>query len=145
MSRSGYQDDCGGWELIMWRGAVSSAIRGKRGQKFMLELLAALDSLPEKRLIAHELRDEDGAVCALGAIAASRRLDVARIDVDDRDAVAATFGIAPALAAEIAFINDDDFGYQNQTPEKRFTSVREWVVEQIVAPAQAKETGNAPS
>ncbi|KGC50992.1 hypothetical protein DO66_5867 [Burkholderia pseudomallei] len=35
MSRSGYSDDCGGWSLIRWRGAVNSAIKGARGQKFL--------------------------------------------------------------------------------------------------------------
>ena len=34
MSRSGYTDECDGWELVRWRGAVNSAIRGKRGQAF---------------------------------------------------------------------------------------------------------------
>jgi hypothetical protein len=37
MSRSGYSDDYGDdepWQLIMWRGAVASAFRGRRGQPF---------------------------------------------------------------------------------------------------------------
>lgn len=34
MSRSGYTDDCDDqWALIRWRGAVNSAIKGKRGQQ----------------------------------------------------------------------------------------------------------------
>lgn len=32
MSRCGYSDDYDQWALIRWRGAVESAIRGKRGQ-----------------------------------------------------------------------------------------------------------------
>lgn len=44
MSRSGYNDDCDGWALIRWRGAVNSAINGKRGQAFLRELVAALDA-----------------------------------------------------------------------------------------------------
>lgn len=56
MSRSGYTEDCDdNWQLIRWRGAVASAIRGKRGQAFLRELLAALDAMPEKRLIADAL------------------------------------------------------------------------------------------
>ena len=31
MSRSGYEDGLEMWDLIRWRGAVASAIRGKRG------------------------------------------------------------------------------------------------------------------
>ena len=72
MSRSGYIDDygCGGreeqWALIRWRGAVASAIRGKRGQKFLRDVLAAMDELPEPTLISDEL-EKDGQVCAIGA------------------------------------------------------------------------------
>lgn len=37
MSRSGYTDDCDGWQLIMYRGAVASAIRGARGQRLLIK------------------------------------------------------------------------------------------------------------
>lgn len=48
MSRSGYSND--GENIAMWRGQVASAIRGKRGQAFLRELVEALDAMPEKRL-----------------------------------------------------------------------------------------------
>ena len=67
MSRSGYSDECDGWDLIRWRGAVASAIRGQRGQAFLREMLSALDAMPEKRLISEEL-ERDGEVCAMGAV-----------------------------------------------------------------------------
>jgi hypothetical protein len=41
MSRSGYSDDCDGWALIRWRGAVNSAIKGRRGQQALREIVAA--------------------------------------------------------------------------------------------------------
>jgi hypothetical protein len=50
MGRAGYSEDCDGWALIRWRGAVTSAIRGKRGQAFLREMLDALDALPVKRI-----------------------------------------------------------------------------------------------
>ena len=57
MSRSGYSDDCdNAWSLIRWRGAVASAIRGKRGQEFLYEMLHALAALPERKLIAFDLK-----------------------------------------------------------------------------------------
>jgi len=60
MSRSGYSDDCeDNWSWICWRGAVKSAIRGKRGQAFLRETLAALDALPERKLIAKDLIKTD--------------------------------------------------------------------------------------
>lgn len=50
MSRSGYCDDGeNGWATICWRGAVKSALRGKRGQSFLLELAEAMDAMPTKR------------------------------------------------------------------------------------------------
>lgn len=52
MSRSGYTDDDDDpLATGRWRAQVRSAIRGKRGQAFLRELIAALDAMPEKALI----------------------------------------------------------------------------------------------
>ena len=124
MSRSGYSDSCDNWSLICWRGAVASAIRGQRGQRLLRDLLAALDALPEKRLIAGAL-EFDGAYCALGALGTARGLDLDAIDPDDRDQVGEVFGIASALAAEIAWENDEG-GRFGETPEQRWVRMRDW-------------------
>ena len=111
MSRSGYSDDCDGWALICWRGAVKSAIRGARGQALLRETLTALDAMPVKELIAHELV-QDGEFCTLGVVGQKRGIDISALDPEDRESVAVAFGIAPALAAEIVYENDehvDDF------------------------------------
>ncbi len=134
MSRSGYSDDCDQWDLIRWRGAVASALRGKRGQNFLKEMLAAMDALPEKKLIAHEL-EEDGAVCAIGAVGKARALDMSEIDPECREQIAGKFGIAEAMAAEVMFENDQDFSYwahATETPEARFARMRAWVAGQII-------------
>ena len=111
MSRSGYTDECDGWALIRWRGAVQSAIRGKRGQALLVEMVRALDAMPDKRLVSGSLVTEDGDCCALGAVGLARGMaDLAQIDPDDREAVARAFGIAEAMAAEIMDVNDDN-GY----------------------------------
>lgn len=107
MSRSGYSDDFDGWASIRWRGAVTSAIKGKRGQAALREILAALDALPDKRLVADSLATAEGDYCTLGALGRARGLDMAHIDPEDRQAVAQTFGVAEALAAEIMYLNDD--------------------------------------
>lgn len=107
MSRSGYSDDCDGWDLIRWRGAVNSAIKGKRGQAFLRELAAALDAMPDKRLIADELQTAEGDYCTIGVLGAARGIDMSKLDPDDRETVAAAFNIAPALAAEIVYENDE--------------------------------------
>lgn len=132
MSRSGYSDDIDGWDLIRWRGAVTSAIKGKRGQAFLQEMLAALDAMPNKVLIAESLVEEDGAVCAMGAVALKRGIDVSDVDPYDREEVAQTFGISPAMAAEIAYANDDG-SWRHVTPEERWIRMREWVVAHVQA------------
>lgn len=129
MSRSGYSEDCE--NVSLWRGAVASAIRGKRGQALLREMLTALDAMPVKRLICGELVTPAGECCALGAVALARGLPTDCVDVHDRAAVAALFGIAPALAAEIEFENDGDFCWQTTTPEQRFTHMRAWVAARL--------------
>ena len=115
MGRSGYSDECDGWALIRWRGAVASAIRGKRGQAVLHEIAAALDALPEKTLAAQSLV-ADGEFCTLGALGRARGMDLHAIDPEDYEAVAKAFSIPRALAQEIMFINDEhivEFVYQN--------------------------------
>jgi hypothetical protein len=130
MSRSGYSDDCESWDLIRWRGAVKSAIRGFRGQAFLQELRKALDELPEHRLIDQSLVAGDG-VCALGAVAKRRALDVSEVDPEDRERVASTLGIPMALAAEIMWLNDDEWYGRRETPEARWKRMRDWVEGQL--------------
>lgn len=108
MSRSGYSDDLDNWALIKWRGAVTSSIRGKRGQQFLRELASALDAMPEKVLIADDL-EADGQFCTLGVIGCARGVDMSKLDPYDREEVAGVFDISPALAAEIMFENDEAF------------------------------------
>lgn len=137
MSRSGYSDDCDGWALIRWRGAVKKAICGERGQAFLREMLAAFDAMPVKRLIEHEL-EKGGEVCAIGTVGAARGMRMDDIDSEDRETVAKRFGIAEALAAEIVFENDQDFDWhaddKKETPERRWSRMRAWVASQIAAP-----------
>lgn len=124
MSRSGYSDDCWGWDFIMWRGAVASAIRGNRGQAFLKEMRAALDAMQAKRLISHEL-SKGGEVCAIGAVGAARGLDMSGLDPEEIEGVAAKFGIAPAMAREIVCENDEVMW--KETPEARYIRMRRWV------------------
>lgn len=135
MSRSGYSDDVyDQWAHIRWRGAVAQAMSGKRGQAFLREMLAAMDALPEKRLVALELEAE-GQVCAIGSVGRARGIDMSDLDPQDYTKVAATFGIAEALAQEIVFMNDEGFfglGYGHpMTPEARFAGMRDWIISKI--------------
>lgn len=127
MSRSGYNEDWEDqWGLICYRGAVAAAIKGKRGQAFLLEMFKAMEALPEKKLIADELQ-ADGAVCAIGSVGRARGLDMREIDPHEPEAVAKAFGIAEAMAREIVYENDQS-GPRNETPEHRYERVRSWVI-----------------
>jgi hypothetical protein len=140
MSRSGYSDDYDRDQAAMWRGQVASAIRGKRGQVFLRDLLAALEALPDKRLIAGHM-EKDGCVCATGALGKARGLDMTRINglieaEDDYDdgvvgyAVAETFDIASQLAREVLYMNDEG-GYVAETDEHRYERMVKWVKSKI--------------
>jgi hypothetical protein len=130
MSRSGYSDDMDDqWQFIRWRGAVASAFRGKRGVSFLTEMLAAMDALPEKRLITDEL-DQGGAVCAIGSVGKARGMDMGKMDPHEPETVAAKFGIAHAMASEIVWMNDE-VGSHRETPEERFIRMRKWIKDEI--------------
>ena len=133
MSRSNYREDIDNWQLIKWRGMVASETRGRRGQKLFRDLLAALEAMPEKRLIASELETETGDVCALGAVGKARGVDMSAIDPEEPEQVAPAFDIAECLAQEIAFMNDEWDLRGDETPEGRWTRMRDWVKEQIAA------------
>ena len=141
MSRSGYHYGIDNWDLIRWRGAVASAIRGKRGQAFLREMLSSLDGLPHPRLIAHELQDGPD-VCAIGSVGLARGVNMDGLNVEDYDEISDQFGIAAALTREIEDVNDERSeswrhpGRHGETPEERFTRVRRWVESALTASAR---------
>ena len=142
MSRSGYSDDGDQWGLIKYRGQVASAIRGKRGQAFLRELIEALDAMPEKRLIADELQSEapafippmyailPGSVCALGSVGLKRGVDLKVLDPRDHRALADVFGVAHQLICEVEFENDE--ALWRATPEARWRHMRDWAARHLI-------------
>lgn len=139
MSRSGYSDDYDSQGLALWRGQVASAIRGKRGQAFLKEMVAALDAMPEKRLIRDELQSLPPAfispeharpqVCAIGSVGLKRNVDLLSLDPEDYGSLADIFGIAHQLVREIEYMNDE--GDLGETPEERWTRMYDWACSQI--------------
>jgi hypothetical protein len=123
MSRSNYSDD--GEYLNLWRGAVAAAIKGKRGQAFLREMLVSLDALPEKALISGKLQ-RDGDVCALGSVAKSRALDVEHLDPYEYESIALLFNIPQSLAREIMYENDQWVG-DDETSQQRWIRMHKWV------------------
>ncbi len=126
MSRSGYTDDCDdALAAGRWVAQVKSAIRGKRGQAFLREMIAAMDAMPEKALITDELVTAEGDCCALGVVCKARGIDVSRIDIYNAAQVGKVLGIAGQLAAEVTYWNDE-WGDSRETPEQLWVRMRAW-------------------
>lgn len=130
MGRAGYSDDWDfdNWSHIRWRGQVASATKGKRGQSFLLEMITALDAMPERRLVTNELQDGPN-VCAIGSVGLCRGVDMAALDPEDPWAIAAAFDIASPLVREIEYENDEY--WQPETPEQRWKRMRAWAVRHL--------------
>ncbi|MBZ3919250.1 MULTISPECIES: hypothetical protein [Xanthomonas] len=102
----------------------------------MRDLIAALDALPEKKLIAHTV-EQDGCFCALGAVAHLRGTDLDQgpnggTDHDfEPDRAAARLDIATPLAQEVVYENDEA-SYWDETPEARWTRMRQWAVSNLI-------------
>jgi hypothetical protein len=168
MSRSGYSDDCEDvLALGRWRACVASTLRGKRGQAFLKEILAAMDSMPIKRLVrnvlendgfgdryegytfqhpmivgADELVDKTGQVAAMGEVcamgAAGRARGMDMRGIDPDD--------PPQVAAAFGVSEylvaeiaymNDEAGFRDETPEQRWTRMRAWVSSKIKPAAEA--------
>lgn len=135
MSRSHYSDDCD--NLNLYRGTVRRTIRSKRGQAFLRELAAAMDSMPVKELIADELIDDEGRCCTIGVVCKARGIDVRKIDCRDPEDVGDAVGIARQMAAEIEYFNDEETKFREwdtvakkyieESPANRWTRMRKKV------------------
>lgn len=144
MGRSGYSDEGDQWDFIRWRGAVESAIFGRRGQQFLRDLREALDAMPKKALYVHYLQTESGQSCSLGVIGAARGINMIGWDPESHDKIADSLDIARALVCEIEYLNDKYPFFQpvikDETERKqvdecqallRWGRMRKWVDKQI--------------
>ena len=84
--------------------------------------------MPDKRLVEGELETDEGSVCALGCLGKARGIDVGSLDTHDWDDLGEMFNIAPQLAQEVMFMNDEGGA---RVPENRWRLVRDWAARQI--------------
>jgi hypothetical protein len=145
VSRSGYSKDCENVQL--WRGNVERATRGKRGQAFFINLVAALDAMPVKRLVANELQTTAGEVCTLGALNRRKGGDAAALDAaingENYGTLGEAFDIPGMLAQETMYVNDEGgpvtrwrcegggWVRDEETAEARWARIRAWAAKQI--------------
>lgn len=125
--RLSYQDeeDYPG-QFDLWQGNCERSLRGKRGQEELSILRDALLEIPEKRLILGSLVDEEGEVCAVGAYARHKGLDLNAFDPEeDTDAVGVAGGMPRLVAWKVVEMND--LSFDHLTPEDRWKMMLEWV------------------
>ena len=105
-------------------------------------------SLSVKELVSNALETPEGAVCAIGALARHKAIDVQQraawiaeaVDEEDdaeaqnvMEGVAQDCGIPPMVAWKIIETNDDPGAHtiHPKTPAARYTRVLAWVQSQI--------------
>ena len=127
-----------------YEAAKRSTLRGKRGQVFLRELVAALDALPQPELSEGALGDRrTGCVCALGAVALAQGESFADLAQDDGnwspDEAAEWYSISPTLANEIISANDGwRDGNTVDVRRSRWRHVRAWAVRHLIEMPQGE-------
>ncbi len=117
----------------LWQGNCKRSLKGKDGQAELKELRAALLALPEKRLIHGSLIDADGEVCAVGAYARYKGLNLSKFDPEsDTDDVGIEAGMPKLVAWKVVEMNDMEL--DTETPEKRYEKMLTWVESQLAQP-----------
>lgn len=139
MTRLRECDDCEYWQEGLSVGWLRNAIRGKRGQRLLRDLIKGLDSLPTPELSAGALEDPDtGCACALGVVRRVRGAENVPLwfEPDEEDIepwdLAGPFDIPVTLAWEVVQQNEW-FSESNdeQTRRKRWKAVRDWAVSNL--------------
>lgn len=145
---------------LFWANAARS-LKGRKGQAALRELRDELLAMPEPKLIRGRLADEQGHVCAVGALAVARRcakgerredvLDdlAAKIAAGDGDesydgwditaAVGVSVGVPFVFAYALGDLNDESL--YSKTPEERHTAVLAWIDKQLTSGPTSEEQG----
>ena len=136
------QDDYGfePWMEGQQAGAQQSAIRGRRGQQLLRDLVGGLDALPAPELSAGALEDEaTGCCCAFGAVRRHRGAAAVPLYFDpmeedlDPPHYAEPFDVAPALAWAVVEVNECWSTNNDEAARRqRWQRVRDWAVERLV-------------
>jgi hypothetical protein len=135
-----YDDDLDYFQEGLIAGALRSAIRGKRGQQFLRDLVQALDALPSPELAAGALEDEKtGCCCAFGAVRRFRGADAVPLwfhpmeEDMTPDNLAEPFNVSKTLAWAVVQANEDGMiGNDESKRRLRWKQVRDWAVRRLI-------------
>ena len=143
-------------QFELWQANCRRSLAGKAGQAILRELEIALTAMPSKRLIASDLVDAHGEVCAIGALADARGAitdDMIGWAEYDMEGVGVHLGMPRLVAWKIVEVNDLQLtgtelvfyegpyrwpserpcAYIAVTPEIRYERMLEWVRGQLSA------------
>lgn len=146
MSRSGYVEDWDEYSFI-YQGHVTRALRGRRGQKAILETIEALDAMDDKRLGKDTFGKPDCPACTLGLLAQARGVDVSAhepfsdehgVDEVDSFAVSKALDIAPSMVREVMYVNDTAWDNSELGQRQRWHYIRQWLFSKLTAPNKEK-------
>jgi hypothetical protein len=121
----------------LWQANCRRSLNGRAGQSELRALREALLKLPDKRLSQGSLVDEEGDVCAIGAYAKAKGLDLNQFDPEEEtDAVGIEAGMPPLVAWKVVEMNDVEFASHSHSfspisPEQRYSKMLAWVESQI--------------
>jgi hypothetical protein len=151
--RDGESDDPLDWGR--YEAAKRSAIRGRRGQRLLRDLIEGLDALPKPELSAGALGDRrNGCVCALGAVALQRGEKFDKLAKDNGEwgpdgiVFDALLDISVTLANEVMSTNDDWCDGSNMKADRRsrWRHVKAWAENQIISKNETTEDhSNGPT
>jgi hypothetical protein len=135
--RIAYSEDEGfPGQFELWQANCDRSLHGKSGQRALRDLEAALLALPDKRLIVGLLTDDEGGVCAVGAYAQYKGVDLLQYDPEDSaELVGMAAGMPRLVAWAVVEHNDFIFDRDDPTPEERYTRVLHWV-RHLLAPRE---------
>jgi hypothetical protein len=147
MSRLYFDDD---WDYNvegLQQGWLRSAIRGKRGQQFLRELVTALDALPTPELCCGALEDaQTGCCCAFGAVRRLRGPENVNLwfhpEEEDMSPynLAEPFGVSNTLAWAVVQANEEMAeSNTEQARRRRWADVRAWAAGHLLPVGEEDE------
>jgi len=119
-------------QFELWQANCERSLKGRKGQTALRELETALLALSSKRLIAQELQNAEGDVCAIGALAKYRGREEKDFIADpeyEMQEVGVELGMPRLVAWKVVEVNDLE--YAHLSPEARYMRVTEWIQRQL--------------
>ena len=142
--RVGYiEDEDYGGQFSLWQANCLRSRQGRKGQKALRELEAALSGMPDKRIHKDIFVGPSGETCAIGALMIHKMV-VAGMDREQAVAECAVLdplntenfgimlGLPPLVAWSVAVENDEwREWHRTESPEERYSHMLAWTRKEL--------------